>query len=215
MSDAIATCPIDGENEAENGLVLTSSFLQVTKKGRSRKYALSPHMKLEINHRQLLGPLVGGALLSCFSLVTLFTVNNWALLLLTTTIAGLGFVYYGFVGIDVLTLREDKIHYDVALPKIPSALPAFVRFYNSLVPRIATGTASVFAIYYLPSVGPEEFGHLYVDRPVSEERRLTPAVVDLLKLPFTVKFAFDGDSHYSAPVPEPIAEEAYLSPYQR
>jgi len=217
MSEAIATCPLDGENEDENGLLLTSTCLQITKKGKVRKYALSANMRLEINHRQLLGPVVGGGLLSCFSLITLFTINNWALLLLTTAITGIGFVYYGFVGVDVLTLREDKIHYDITLTKIPAALPAFVSFYNSLIPRLTNELAPVFAIYYLPSdeLDSAAKGHLYIDRPVSVGHSHSLAVVDLMKLPFAVKFAYDGYKHYSAPVNVPISEEAYLSPYEK
>lgn len=217
MSEAIATCPLDDENEAENGIILTSTFLQITKKGKARKYTLTAHMRLEVNHRQLLGPVVGGGLLSCFSLITLFTVNNWALLLLTTAIAGMAFVYYGFVGVDVLTLREYKIHYDITLTKIPAALPAFVSFYNSLIPRLTNELTPVFAVYYLPS---DDFdaavkGHLYIDRPVSRGHERSLAVIDLLKLPFTVKFTYDGINHYSAPVGSPISEEAYLSPYEK
>ncbi len=217
MSEAIATCPLDDENEAENGLVLTSTFLQIAKKGKVRKYALSANMRLELNHRQLLGPVVGGGLLSCFSLITLFTVNSWALLLLTTAIAGIGFAYYGFVGVDVLTLREDKIHYDITLTKIPAPLPAFVRFYNSLIPRLTNELAPVFAVYYLPAddFDSEAKGHLYIDRPVSRSHERSLAVVDLLKLQFNVKFAYDGRNHYSAPVIGPISEKAYLSPYEK
>lgn len=215
MNRPIASCPLAGDDDQKNHLHLYASFLEVVRRGKARRYALSPLMRLEVNHRQLLGPLVGGGLLSCLAFITLFTLSKWALPLLFLGIGGLGLVYYGMVGIHVLTLREDKIHYDIPLPGVSEALLPFVKFYNRLIPGISQGALGVFPAYARPlpdTTKPEEF-FIYLDIPNPNDNDY--AVVDLMRIGTELTFEFDKIGGYHASLVGSIPSEAIIQPSDR
>lgn len=212
MSQPIASCPLAGDDDQKHHLHLYASFLEVVIRGKTKKYALSPLMRLEVNHRQLLGPLVGGGLLSCLAFITLFTLSKWALPLLFLGIGGLGLVYFGIAGVHVLTLREDKIHYDVPLPGVSQALLPFVKFYNSLIPGISQGASGVFPAYLSAStdMATPDGAFIYLDRHDLNER--VYIAVDLMKLGTELTFEFDKIRSYRARVGGPIPAEAIIQP---
>lgn len=212
MSQPFASCYLTEPHDEANYLYLTTSYLKVLRKGRERKYRLSPMLKLEINHRTLLAPLIGGALLSCISLITLFTFDKWPLLLLLLSIAGGLLVYLGVTGVHVLTLREDKIHYDITLPKVSEALPAFVRFTNHLIPGFTGVQPLNFTAWLIAAAEPSQgyFGELYLNDPTSGGDQLKVKKVDLMKLPFEVSFEFDKHNIYKAKIKHPIPLDAFI-----
>lgn len=209
MSRYIASCHLKEPGDDGNCLLLSTSSLTVIRKGKEKKYALTPLLRLEINHRLLLGPLVGGGLLCSISLIALFTLNEWPMLLLILAMGGLLLIYYGFSGVPVLTLKEDKIRYDIVLSGLNEALPAFVRFFNRLAPGLTGLVPLSFHAWFLPAAdaaaGCE--GSLFLDLP-ADHRQVKK--VDLLKLPFELSFAFDGANNYVARVKQPLPEDAFL-----
>ncbi|WOK04947.1 hypothetical protein RT717_17850 [Imperialibacter roseus] len=209
MSRPIASCPLADPDDQKNHLNLFASYLEVVRKGKSKKYALTPIMRLEINHRQLLGPLIGGGLLSCIAFITLFSWNKWAALLLVLGIGGMGLMYYGLVGVKVLTLKEDKIRYDIMLPGIGEAMPAFISFYNHLIPRMALGVSHVFPVYLLKDP-PSDSRSLYLVLPDMSSNQADCDVVDLMKLSMELHFEYDGVKHYRAKVDGPVPTDAFI-----
>ncbi|WP_416866821.1 MAG: hypothetical protein ACMVP2_04025 [Imperialibacter sp.] len=211
MSRPIASCPLADPDDQKNHLNLFASYLEVVRKGKSKKYALTPIMRLEINHRQLLGPLIGGGLLSCIAFITLFSWNKWAALLLVLGIGGMGLMYYGLVGVKVLTLKEDKIRYDIMLPGITEAMPAFISFYNHLIPRMALGVSHVFPAYLLKELTNDNNStYLYLVLPDLLSNQADYDVVDLMKLSMELHFEYDGINHYRAKVDGPVPPEAFI-----
>ncbi|MEQ8813009.1 MAG: hypothetical protein RIE59_28310 [Imperialibacter sp.] len=211
MSRPIASCPLADPDDQKNHLHLFGSYLEVVRKGKSKKYALTPIMRLEINHRQLLGPLIGGGLLSCIAFITLFSWNKWAVLLLVLGIGGVGLMYYGLVGVKVLTLKEDKIRYDIMLPGIGEALPAFISFYNHLIPRMALGESQVFPVYLLKdTINNQTRLYLYLVLSDLPPNQIDYDVVDLMKLSTELHFEFDGISHYRAKVDGSVPPDAFI-----
>ena len=213
MSQPIASCYLNEPQDESNYLFLTSTSLNVLRMGKERKYALSPFLRLEINHRTLLAPLIGGGLLSSISLIMLFTFNKWPILLLIFSIAGLLLIYYGFNGVNVLTLNEGKIHYDINLPKVSEALPAFLRFTNRLIPGLTGAAPLSFPVWYVPAAYPSEnyLGDLYLELPSPAHLagRPKPKRVDLVRLPFEITFEFDEVNQYSGKIKRPIPEDAF------
>lgn len=213
MSQPIASCYLNEPEDEANYLYLTSTYLKVLRRGKERKYGLSPFLKLEINHRTLLAPLIGGGLLSSISLTTLFTFSKWPILLLILSIAGLLLIYYGVNGVSVLTLKEDKIHYDINLPKVSEALPSFLRFTNRLIPGLTGVAPLTFPVWYVPAAYPSEnyLGDLYLELPSPAHLadRPKPKRVDLVKLPFEITFEFDEVNQYRGKIKHPIPEDAF------
>jgi hypothetical protein len=211
MSQPIASCALTEPEEEKNHLHLYASYLEVVRRGKSKKYALTPILRLEINHRQLLGPLIGGGVLSCIAFITLFSWNHWAVLLLVLGIGGIGLMYYGLVGVHVLTLKEDKIRYDVVLPGVSSPLPFFVRFYNHLIPRMALGPSHVFPVYVTTHASGKEPSFIYLHRPAEGKEGTGYIVADLMKLSMPLHFEFNKAGAYRAKIDEPIPDEAVIA----
>lgn len=215
MSQPIISCPLAAPDDDSNHLHLTAGYLEVIRKGRSRKYALSPLMTLELNHRQLLGPLVGGGILTCLSFITLFSVSKWAGPLLIIAIGGMALAYYGLSGVDVLTLREDKIKYDIVLPKESRALENFVRFYNRLVPPLQAGALSSFPVYFLSGGPGMAAGSLHLQPPPTAAIDGFAQRVDLLKLAAAPTFLPDEAGNYRAEIVGDLPPEAFILPPER
>jgi hypothetical protein len=209
MSRPIASCPLADPDDQKNHLNLFASYLEVVRKGKSKKYALTPIMRLEINHRQLLGPLIGGGLLSCISFITLFSWNKWTALLLVLGIGGMGLMYYGLMGVKVLTLKEDKIRYDIILPGIGEAMPAFISFYNHLIPRMALGASHVFPAYLLKDPS-SDIRSLYLVLPDLLPNQIDYDILDLMKLSMELHFEYDGVNHYRAKVDGSVPPDAFI-----
>jgi hypothetical protein len=147
--------------------------------------------------------------LSCIAFITLFSWNKWAVLLLVLGIGGVGLMYYGLVGVKVLTLKEDKIRYDITLPGIGEAMPAFISFYNHLIPRMALGVSHVFPAYLLKdpsSDGPS----LYLALPDLLPSQIDYDILDLMKLSMELHFEYDGVNHYRAKVDGPVPPDAFI-----
>ncbi len=211
MSQPIASSPLGDPDDEQNQVQLFTSFLEVVRKGKTKKYALTPIMKLEINHRQLLGPLIGGGLLSCMAFITLFSWSKWAVFLLVLGIGGMALMYYGLVGVHVLTLKEDKIHYDIQLAKVAESLNAFIKFYNQLIPRMAQGSEAAFPVFLLPSIKSKDGGYLlYLTLPDALANSQHYMIVDFMKLNQQFHFSYDKMGHYHAEVAGEIPDEAII-----
>lgn len=129
----IAQAPLGEKSDGNNRILLTERSLQVYYRGKSRAFGLEYVQRLNIEHRKLWLPLLGGGILASLCLLALLQTFTIPYRLMAGIAVGLFGFWWGYRGSLALVVYEQRHHTDFLLPKLTEPLSVFVAFANRLI----------------------------------------------------------------------------------
>ncbi|MDN5200490.1 DUF952 domain-containing protein [Fulvivirgaceae bacterium BMA10] len=128
-----AICYIYKEGDDKNKCLLTDSDLKVIYKAASFNFSLKDIQEIQFKNKRLMLPLIFGGLIATFSLIAIFKnlFNPW--LSLSVFISGSLICYYGYMGTNVLIIKEQSLESDFMLKHVSINILAFVKYAKKIL----------------------------------------------------------------------------------
>lgn len=128
-----AICYLYKENDDKNKCLLSEAYLTIIYRSRSYNFELSHIKQITFESRKLMFPLILGGTSSAFVLISILNnlFNPW--LSLSFLFVSLVVGYFGWLGTNVLTIKEAGHNNDFMLKHISINMRSFVVYVNKLI----------------------------------------------------------------------------------
>ena len=128
-----AICYLYRESDDKNKCLLSEEYLTIIYRSKSYTFELSHIKQITFESRKLMFPLILGGTSSAFVLISIINnlFNPWLSLsfLFVSLIVG----YFGWLGTNVLTIKEAGHHNDFMLKHISINMRSFVAYVNKMI----------------------------------------------------------------------------------
>jgi hypothetical protein len=132
-------------NDERNSCFLTDKRLVIVKRGKSYEFLLNEVLAVSLRDRKILFPIIIGGIVFSLSVVAIYTNDYNPYILLTSLLAGLAMLYFGFTGMKAISVIEPKAETNFFLLNYDPSLDHFLEFVNRYIQR-HEGSVK----YYLP-----------------------------------------------------------------
>lgn len=208
-ASVIARCLLGNSSGRSDISMITPFWIYFAVGKKTWRFEHNNIRQITTNHHRLMGPLIGGSLLACFSIILLSRNDFDPFLLLTAFVAGLILTYYGWQGAEAITVVEKNDSTNIYLRDHSDALGSYLEFYNSYMGN----TEKAMKIYHIaatedwikeedqythPSLETERFIHASAREQIlptfakhfPEKGDFILLVIDIQKLSGEVKFEY-------------------------
>jgi len=137
------------EGNDAHKITLSDQRLIVVKSNKSHKFTRDEVKKLEINHRILLLPIIGGGIIASLSLLAIFEAYQSVFFLLTIFMTSLLLFYYGWQGELVVTIITRIKDFDFKIAGKTDNLEAFINFTNNQISDQSSSWSETKYFYFV------------------------------------------------------------------
>ncbi|MGB3467733.1 MAG: DUF952 domain-containing protein, partial [Cyclobacteriaceae bacterium] len=132
-TSVIARCKLDDKPDNISVSLITPFWIYFITRKKTWRFEHENVQQISTGHHKLMGPLIGGCLLSCFSIILLSRNIFDPFLLLTFFVIGLITTYYGWQGADTIMVREKNDATNIYLTQYPDGLDSYLKFYRDYI----------------------------------------------------------------------------------
>lgn len=145
----VAVCYLGKANDNTNQCLLTDRALIINRKGKASRYPLNEIVRLSINSRKMMLPLITGGIFVPLSIIAIaknifapWGILSWLML-------NLFLFYFGWLGYNVLTIQLGGTSQDFPIKVKGANLKAFIQFTNEYIHHPPEKEAHVSPLYHI------------------------------------------------------------------
>lgn len=144
-SSIIAQCRLSNIPVEDRVSILTPFWTYFILRKKSWRFENENISHISIGHHRLMGPLIIGGLIACFSIILISRNEFDPFVLLVIFVAGLVLLYHGWLGSPAITVKEKNDTTVIYIREIPTAFRSFLNFHRNYLNK-SNEAMSIFHI---------------------------------------------------------------------
>ncbi len=186
----IARCYLTSKSEADQISLITPFWIYFIVKNKNWRFENDNITNISIGHHKLMGPLIIGGLISCFTIILISRNEFDPFLLLTGFVGGLVLLYHGWSGSEAITIQEKNDSTIIFLKEIPDACSTFLKFHRNYL----TKRDQAMSIFHIANRKEWETDESEYSHPsLNSENFIHSSTKDQVIPTFAKHFSEDGD----------------------
>lgn len=135
QSSIIAQCILSNTLADDKISILTQFWTYFIIRKKKWRFENENISHISVEHHHLMGPLIVGGLIACFSVVLISRNEFDPFVLLVIFVSGLVLSYFGWIGSPAIIVKEKNDTTVIYLKEIPAAFVSFLSFHKSYLSK--------------------------------------------------------------------------------
>lgn len=131
----VARCNLSKSANIEQMSIITPFWMYFIQKNKRWRFENDNITQVSVGHHKLMGPLIIGGLISCFSIILISRNEFDPFILLTAFVGGFILLYHGWTGSQAVTVKERNDSTVIYLKETPEALGSYLKFHENYLKR--------------------------------------------------------------------------------